>query len=99
MCLLPQGMMTFYEPGLPNIHGKFIQDGGGDWAVDASFEDGTPNAIFVLIGEVSGNTSYPGGATDTLYGFNAARSSLVYKDNCKTVQPPATTVNYFIKAR
>ena len=97
--MIPQGMMTFYEPGLPNIHGKFIQDGSGDRAVGASFEDGTPNAIFVLIEQVSGNTSYPGGATDTLYGFNVARSSLVYKDNCKTVQPPATTVNYFIKAR
>lgn len=34
-----------------------------------------------------------------LYSFNASRYNPIYSDTCNTVQPPAVTVRYYIRAK
>ncbi len=67
------------EAGLPNITGSFGQGNALS----------TSGAFYVKSGAGFGfNHNY-----STCHGFDASRSSSVYKDDCNTVQPPAYLVN------
>lgn len=71
---------TTVEAGLPNIKGHIYAPTNG--GVDGAFyADGSFNV-------------HGGGDWLTRSGgFDASRSSSIYKDDCKTVQPPAYLVN------
>ena len=46
---------------------------------------------------VKGTSSVPDGANDEIFTFDASRSNSIY-GSIDTVQPPAITVRYLIKA-
>lgn len=76
---------TVKEAGLPNIKGTH---GGAD------SNGRTSSGVFYDAGNsTSGSGSGPG----WLVGFNASRSSSIYKDDVTTVQPPAIQVPFIIK--
>lgn len=82
---------TAKEAGLPNITGGF-------YAI--TYKDGSPSGA--LTGTIANENQAPaGGGSDKTYlgfNFNASKSSTVYgKSN--TVQPPAISVNYIIRAK
>ena len=88
---------TIIEAKLPNIKGEF-----------ASFFDAMPffpaaqTGVFYTIGYRQNLGLNPGGknwAGNTLIGFNAAQYNPIYSDTCNTVQPPAVTVRYYIRAK
>ena len=77
------------EAGLPNITGRFGVD-------DMIISNGAYSGCFYNY-----NSSYNYDASSTggnggYIGFRASRSSSIYGKS-STVQPPAFTVNYFIK--
>lgn len=77
------------EAGLPNIEGTIVLRMGNEGAF--------PTELFTF--EQTGNRGYKGGGYG-VYGkvnFNASRSNSIY-GNSTTVQPPAVTVKYLIKA-
>ncbi len=79
------------EAGLPNIKGTIF--------IHYSAPLGEQGAFYHFAGDVLYNSS----ATDYRgwngLGFDASRSSSIYKDDCTTVQPPAFTVMYIIKVK
>ena len=80
---------TKIQPGLPNIEGTIVLRMGNEGAF--------PTNLFTF--ERTGNRGYKGGEYG-VYGrvnFNASRCSSIY-GNSTTVQPPAVTVRYLIKA-
>ena len=101
------GTTTF---NVPDYRGKFLQMVSGSQTIGTELEAGLPNITgnFTYNAEIvnvtecfydGGQANYSGGRTNkgisTVY-FDASRSSSIY-GNATTVQPPAFTVNYFIK--
>lgn len=81
---------TVLEAGLPNITGNIVLRRGNFGAY--------PSGVFTYSGDI-GNKGYKGGEYGA-YGtvkFDASRCSSIY-GNSDTVQPPAVTVRYLIKA-
>lgn len=81
---------TVLEAGLPNITGNIVLRPGNEGAF--------PSGVFSYSGN-TGNRGYKGGSYG-YYGkvqFDASRCSSIY-GNSDTVQPPAVTVRYLIKA-
>ena len=74
------------EAGLPNIKGALYSVRGSD---GLSTSDG---ALYNTSGANNGANS-PGSVPCKNILFDASRSSSIYKNNCKTVQPPAYLVN------
>lgn len=87
---------TILEAGLPNILGTFGQD---DYVGSPSLSPSKFSGAFYSTGKLIFGTSKDGGFHNGLYitMFDASRSSSIY-GNSSTVQPPAVTVRYFIKA-
>ena len=83
---------TVLEAGLPNITGYIPHD----WL---SMGDGNPAGAFYRTDILGGSTSRQGKKDGDWfrYMFDASRSSSIY-GRSSTVQPPAVTVRYFIKA-
>ena len=83
---------TVIEAGLPNITGYIPHD----WL---SMGDGNPAGAFYRTNILGGSTSRQGKKSGDWfrYMFDASRSSSIY-GRSSTVQPPAVTVKYFIKA-
>ena len=84
------------EAGLPNITGELL--------VRNNFYSGYPHASKDSSGafyRISGGYRSEGNAddnhNDSIYGFSASRSNAIYGKS-STVQPPATTVRWLIKA-
>ncbi len=77
------------EAALPNIRGTI--SGGGAVEEVASF-----SGAFYNTGWFKGGN---GDWSDLGIGFNASLSNSIYKDSCNTVQPPAVTVRYYIRAK
>lgn len=92
-----QNTYSYKEAGLPNIWGRFAKDAEGDWMQGSGTYNGLGNAIYSAWGGRS-QTGGPGGDLDAMYIFLASRSNPIY-GNSDTVQPPSTTVNYYIKAK
>ena len=89
-------MITYYDAGLPDIWGRWVQEDGGDWAQSSGTYNGLNNAIF---GEAApGSNGFPGGDMDSLMQFLASRSNPIY-GRSKTVQPSAVTMNFYIRAK
>jgi hypothetical protein len=85
------------EAGVPNITGAFgISDGSG-WIARlvgyGSFQSKDMGS-FKTVSTVTGNSTQ----VERYVDFKASFSSSVYKDDVDTVQPPAVTVRYIIKA-
>lgn len=81
---------TVIEAGLPNIAGNIVLRPGNEGAF--------PSGVFTYSGN-TGNRGYKGGSHG-YYGkvrFDASRCSSIYGKS-DTVQPPAVTVRYLIKA-
>lgn len=83
---------TVLEAGLPNITGYIPHD----WL---SMGDGNPAGAFYRTDILGRSTSRQGKKSGDWfrYMFDASRSSSIY-GRSSTVQPPAVTVRYFIKA-
>ena len=69
------------EARLPNIIGEFF----------STVSRNVSGAFYQKSGGAAGGSSSSGSAG--MVGFNASRSSSIYKDDCDTVQPPAYLVN------
>lgn len=80
------------EAGLPNITGYIPHD----WL---SMGDGNPAGAFYRTNILGGSTSRQGKKSGDWfrYIFDASRSSSIY-GRSTTVQPPATTVRWLIRA-
>ena len=87
---------TVLEAGLPNITGTFGQD---DYVGRPNYSSKKFSGAFYSKGYISGGLSKDGGVSNGLYltNIDASRCSSIY-GNSTTVQPPAVTVKYFIKA-
>lgn len=87
---------TVLEAGLPNITGTFGQD---DYVGYPGYSSKKFSGAFYSKGYISGGLSKDGGVFNGLYltNIDASRCSSIY-GNSTTVQPPAVTVKYFIKA-
>ena len=87
---------TVLEAGLPNITGTFGQD---DYVGSPHYSSKKFSGAFYSKGYISGGLSKDGGVSNGLYltNIDASRCSSIY-GNSTTVQPPAVTVKYFIKA-
>lgn len=87
---------TVIEAGLPNITGTFGQD---DYVGRPNYSPMKFSGAFYSKGYISGGRSKDGGVSNGLYltNIDASRCSPIY-GNSITVQPPAVTVQYFIKA-
>lgn len=87
---------TVIEAGLPNITGTFGQD---DYVGRPNYSSKKFSGAFYSKGYISGGLSKDGGVSNGLYltNIDASRCSSIY-GNSTTVQPPAVTVKYFIKA-
>ena len=86
---------TYKEAGLPNITGSFnsaINDYrvGGNISAKGAFTGST--------GLVDGTATGTNFVKETFMSFNASRSSSIYGKS-DTVQPPAISVNYIIRAK
>ena len=84
------------EAGLPNIIGGFSLGMNLVWPekphpYGACFFSGRGNGVTDFAGY--GNNKY------LTISFNASRYSHIYKDDINTVQPPALTVRYYIRAK
>ena len=79
---------SFIDAALPNITGFFSMYNGEIISYGGAFSFHHNSSTASSGSIISGS----GGAF-----FNAANSSIVYKDDCNTVQPPAYTVYYIIK--
>ncbi len=96
---VPQGagvyaINTSIEAALPNIKGEAKwQNNCGLAEVNGSGPFYRSNTSFsTALLNVSTAGSYA-------LGFDASYSSPIYKDDCNTVQPPALTVAFYIKAK
>lgn len=81
------------EAGLPNITGKFGRVSkyrGEDFYQNS--------ALYKVSSFHAGGWSSGGGEDFNIIGFDASKSNAIY-GNSETVQPPAYTVNYIIKAK
>lgn len=87
---------TVLEAGLPNITGTFGQD---DYVGYPGYSSKKFSGAFYSKGYISGGLSKDGGVSNGLYltNIDASRCSSIY-GNSTTVQPPAVTVRYLIKA-
>ncbi len=94
---IPQGAGVYeinkkIEAALPNIYGHFS-------AQNVNLVG--PTGAFYQI-SYSSNTLYGAGVTkganEHCY-IDASLCSSIYKNSCTTVQPPALTVNFYIKAK
>lgn len=77
---------TYKDAGLPNIKGTF---NGGDQT-----NNNYSGAFYKISSTTPGNGD---SAADNLWGFDASRSSAIYKDNVTTVQPKSLTSRWIIK--
>lgn len=82
------------DAGLPNIKGYFI---GAD-ILGAEPVDTQEGAFYLDTRATSTNNAGIEGGTSYGLGFDASKSNSIYSDDCDTVQPPALTLNFFIKA-
>ena len=91
-----EGAGTVIEAGLPNITGTFGQD---DYVGCPNYSSKKFSGAFYSKGYISRGLSKDGGVSNGLYltNIDASRCSSIY-GNSSTVQPPAVTVKYFIKA-
>ena len=80
------------EAGLPNITGSLINKHRGETVHSATEASGA----FTVEQIEDSLVSYSGAGGNANLYFDASRSSSIY-GNSTTVQPPAYTVNYFIK--
>ena len=84
---------TVKAAGLPNITGAFNaqQNKSNNWALQAkgAFVHNTPYSGVINSGE---------GAAGYGYSFDASKSNFIY-GNSTTVQPPALTVRFLIRAK
>ena len=89
---------TIIEAGLPNIKGSFIA-GYTIWENDNGVSDGVPRSG-AFYGKNTGTRNYTIANSNggTLF-FDASRCSTIYRDDITTVQPPAVTVRYYIRAK
>lgn len=80
------------EAALPNITGRV------GWWNDSN---GTlQSGALILSNSRFGRGQETGsGGIEFVIGFDASRSSSIYKNNINTVQPPAVTVRYYIRAK
>ena len=81
---------TEYEAGLPNIEGDF----------GAARPRGVNNTLApsgAIVGDSSTSVAAGSGIAPIALGFNASLSNAIY-GNSNTVQPPALTMRYIIKA-
>lgn len=87
---------TVIEAGLPNITGTFGQD---DYVGYPNYSPKKFSGAFYSKGYISGGLSKDGGVSNGLYltNIDASRCSPIY-GRSSTVQPPAVTVRYLIKA-
>ena len=71
------------QPALPNLTGKYEQNN-----MMTNYVAGT--GVYTDI-KRSGNGNLATGSSGVhfIYNFNASKSSPIYQDDCKTVQPPA----------
>ncbi len=89
---------TIIEAGLPNIKGSFIA-GYTISGNDNGVSDGVPrNGAFYGRFSHTRNYAIYNDVGGTLY-FDASRCSPVYRNDITTVQPPAVTVRYYIRAK
>ena len=91
--------MTKIEAGLPNIVGEIIAPKDWEQLWDKNV---TATGAFQISEIVDAPCIESGHTQDNSIHklrFDASQFSIVYRDDCTTVQPPAVTVNYFIKAR
>ena len=87
---------TEIEAGLPNITGTL----GNSANNRGFFTSGHTTGAFEVVESSVASTPYRDATADTFYGkasFDASRSSTIY-GNSDTVQPPALTMAYIIKA-
>ena len=88
------------EAGLPNITGSMTNHGStNDNDSFGSHFSSSPTSPFYFSNETTYCFSHASGRYSGNYStinFNASRSNSIY-GNSSTVQPPAYTVNYFIK--
>ncbi len=85
-------------PGLPNIKGKAHTSYDGHWTKTAT--NLTLEGCFYLPSDtphLSGTTQGMGAYSSYGIAFNAALANSIY-GNSETVQPPAYTVRYYIRA-
>lgn len=83
--------IRYLSAGVPNLKGSFggIDDNGlREWLVSGAF----------YLGGWAG-TGTGGSITEPVIYLDASRYSSIYRDDCKTVQPAAASVNYFIRAK
>ena len=87
---------TVIEAGLPNITGTFGQD---DYVGSPNYSPKKFSGAFYSKGYILGGFSKDGGVSNGLYltNIDASRCSPIYGLS-STVQPPAVTVRYLIKA-
>lgn len=89
----PQGSLTAgneIEAGLPNITGYTFAD---NYAIGLT--GGAMYFKYIGHNNLDGGPSNAGG----LVMFDASRCSSVYRNDITTVQPPAITVLYYIRAK
>lgn len=80
------------EAGLPNIRATI------GYGVDNPNARSSGGAIYSIRG--TGNETGGGNARNGIIQyFSAANYSSIYKDDINTVQPPAITVRYYIRAK
>ena len=82
----------YIEPALPNITGTWRQP-------TANVGPGHETGAFYYAGNYGYASDYNHGGGGTTTGFNAARCSSIYQNGINTVQPPAFTVRYYIRAQ
>lgn len=84
-------LMEVLAAGLPNLSGMF-------WAYTVGWTNASGNGAFYGASAASGTPGNRGGEGGTAcrWGYDASRSNRIYGGST-TVQPPAITVNIFIK--
>lgn len=84
---------TIIEPALPNITGQYFDDG---FDRGPSLSSGSFYPVWTGMQRCSHSGVAYGGY---ILNFDASRSSSIYRNSCTTVQPPAVTVRYYIRAK
>lgn len=84
---------TAIEAGLPNITGETVSGSAYSYAMN---QKGT-GALWVSKRGQIGSGGYTGGYQNLVISIDASKSSSVY-GNSSTVQPPAYSVRYLIRA-
>lgn len=81
---------VLHEAGLPNIRGEIHVT-----RANTAYQSG---ALYYIRGSGIAS-SYANGLDGNIIGIDASRSSSIYKDGIKTVQPPSYTVAFYIRAK